>query len=133
MDLPFDAARVRLSYGERLRRDGGRAEARAHLRAAAEEFRRLGAATWAARAELELAATDETRRPGRWGLTAQEYAVASIVATGVSTRETAARLFLSPKTVEFHLGNIFRKLDVGSRAQLAHVFADLSRADDHAA
>jgi DNA-binding CsgD family transcriptional regulator len=134
MDLPFEAARLRLAHGERLRRDGGRVEAREHLRAAGDGFRRLGAVTWAARADREIAATDEARRPTRTqsGLTAQEFAVAEVVATGVSTRDAAAQLFLSPKTIEFHLGNVFRKLGVTNRAQLAHVFPTVGQ-DDHAA
>ncbi|MFB9338472.1 helix-turn-helix transcriptional regulator, partial [Actinoplanes octamycinicus] len=127
MDLPFDNARVHLSYGERLRRDGDRRAARNQLRTARDGFARLNAVPWAQRAERELTGTDE-RRAGRapTGLTPAEYQVARIVATGVSTRETAARLFLSPKTVEFHLGRVFRKLGVTSRAQLAHVFPELS-------
>jgi DNA-binding CsgD family transcriptional regulator len=133
MDLPFEAARVRLSYGERLRRDGNRSAARRHLRTAGDGFRRLGAVTWLARAERELSATDETRRPKHTqaGLTAQEYEVARIVATGISTREAATRLYLSPKTIEFHLGNVFRKLGVANRTQLARLFPTLS--DDHPA
>lgn len=140
MDLPFEAARLRLAHGERLRRDGGRVEAREHLRAAGDGFRRLGAMTWAARADREIAATDEARRPTgtrgatrtQGGLTAQEFAVAEVVATGVSTRDAAAQLFLSPKTIEFHLGNVFRKLGVTNRAHLAHVFPAVVE-DDHAA
>ncbi|WP_198170573.1 helix-turn-helix domain-containing protein [Actinoplanes awajinensis] len=127
MDLPFDEARVHLSYGERLRRDGDRRAARHQLRTARDAFAGLGATPWRQRAERELTGTDETRT-GRapTGLTPAEYEVARIVATGVSTRETAARLFLSPKTVEFHLGKVFRKLGVSSRAQLAHVFPELA-------
>ncbi|WP_155123562.1 MULTISPECIES: helix-turn-helix transcriptional regulator [unclassified Actinoplanes] len=124
MDLPFDNARVHLSYGERLRRDGDRRAARNQLRIARDTFADLRATPWVARAERELKGTDESRVPA--GLTPAEFEVARIVATGVSTRETAARLFLSPKTVEFHLSKVFRKLGVSSRAQLAHVFPELS-------
>ncbi|BCJ48172.1 hypothetical protein GCM10010168_25320 [Actinoplanes ianthinogenes] len=127
MEMPFDNARVHLSYGERLRRDGDRRAARNQLRTARDGFTRLSAVPWAQRAERELTGTDETRA-GRapTGLTPAEYQVARVVATGVSTREAAARLFLSPKTVEFHLGKVFRKLGVTSRAQLAHVFPELA-------
>ncbi|GLW31010.1 helix-turn-helix domain-containing protein [Actinoplanes regularis] len=126
MELPFDHARVHLSYGERLRRDGDRRASRDRLRFARDAFRDLGAAPWLARAERELGGTVQTRV--QIGLTPAEYEVARIVATGVSTREAAAHLFLSPKTVEFHLSKVFRKLGVTSRAQLAHVFPVLSRA-----
>jgi DNA-binding CsgD family transcriptional regulator len=127
MDLPFDNARVHLSYGERLRRDGDRRAARNQLRTARDGFARLNAVPWEQRAERELTGTDETRA-GRapTGLTPAEYEVARVVATGVSTREAAERLFLSPKTVEFHLSKVFRKLGVSSRAQLAHVFPELA-------
>ncbi|GIF08308.1 hypothetical protein Asi03nite_58460 [Actinoplanes siamensis] len=128
MELPFDAARVHLSYGERLRRDGDRRAARDQLRIARESFARLGAEPWAQRADRELHGTAQTRGAARLtpALTPAELAVARIVATGVSTKETATRLFLSPKTVEFHLGRVFRKLGVSSRAQLAHVFPELT-------
>ncbi|MFI1994790.1 LuxR C-terminal-related transcriptional regulator [Actinoplanes sp. NPDC020271] len=126
MDLPFDNARVHLSYGERLRRDGDRRAARNQLRIARDAFHDLAATPWALRAERELDGTAETFH--RSGLTPAELAVARVVATGVSTREAAAQLFLSPKTVEFHLSKVFRKLGVTSRAQLAHVFPVLSDA-----
>jgi DNA-binding CsgD family transcriptional regulator len=126
MDLPFDNARVHLSYGERLRRDGDRRAARNQLRIARDGFRDLAATPWALRAERELSGTAET--VSRSGLTPAEFEVARVVATGVSTREAAARLFLSPKTVEFHLSKVFRKLGVTNRAQLAHVFPVLSHA-----
>lgn len=120
MDLPFDNARVHLSYGERLRRDGDRRNARNQLRIARDVFQDLDATPWRLRAERELNGTAESI--GRSGLTPAEFEVARVVATGVSTREAAAQLFLSPKTVEFHLSKVFRKLGVTSRAQLAHVF-----------
>ncbi len=126
MDLPFDNARVHLSYGERLRRDGDRRAARNQLRIARDAFQDLAATPWQVRAERELNGTAETL--SRSGLTPAEYQVARVVATGVSTREAATQLFLSPKTVEFHLSKVFRKLGVTNRAQLAHVFPVLSHA-----
>ncbi|WP_221320760.1 helix-turn-helix transcriptional regulator [Actinoplanes sp. L3-i22] len=126
MDLPFDNARVHLSHGERLRRDGDRRAARNQLRLARDTFQDLDATPWLQRAERELNGTAETL--SRPGLTPAELEVARIVATGVSTRETAEQLFLSPKTVEFHLSKVYRKLGVANRAQLAHVFPVLSYA-----
>ncbi|WP_436534223.1 helix-turn-helix transcriptional regulator [Actinoplanes sp. HUAS TT8] len=120
MDLPFDNARVHLSYGERLRRDGDRRAARNQLRIARDAFRDLDATPWLQRAERELNGTAETL--SRSGLTPAEYEVARVVATGISTREAATQLFLSPKTVEFHLSKVFRKLGVTNRAQLARIF-----------
>jgi DNA-binding CsgD family transcriptional regulator len=135
MDNPFNAARVRLSYGERLRRDGRRTSARAQLRAARDGFAVLGAPAWVARAERELAAADEDRRrpaacPLRSRLTPQEYEVARTVATGLTNRQAAGQLFLSAKTVEFHLGNVFRKLGLRTRTELAHEFPR-PRQEDH--
>ncbi|MFF5075891.1 LuxR C-terminal-related transcriptional regulator [Actinoplanes sp. NPDC000266] len=117
---PFELGRTRLAYGERLRRSGLRVRARAQLRAAAGLFDGLAAAPWSARARAELSAT--AAEPGRdagHGLTPQESHVARAVATGQTNREVAAALFLSSKTVEFHLGNIYRKLGVRNRTQLA--------------
>ncbi|XVV15390.1 helix-turn-helix transcriptional regulator [Actinoplanes sp. CA-131856] len=117
---PFELARTRLAYGERLRRSGLRVRARAQLLAAVDLFDGLAATPWSARARAELSAT--AAEPGRdagHGLTPQESHVARAVATGQTNREVAAALFLSSKTVEFHLGNIYRKLGVRNRTQLA--------------
>jgi DNA-binding CsgD family transcriptional regulator len=123
---PFDRARTELCYGERLRRAKRRRESRIQLRSALETFERLGAEPWAERARNELLATGLTaRRRDRSGserLTAQELRVALEVATGATNREVAAALFLSPKTVEAHLGRIYSKLGLRSRAQLANSF-----------
>jgi DNA-binding CsgD family transcriptional regulator len=121
---PVETARTYLAYGERLRRAGRRVEARAQLRLALEIFERLGAAVWAERTRQELTATGETvrTRPGSTPLeelTPQEYQVARAVARGATNREAASALFLSAKTVEFHLGNVYRKLGVRSRTELA--------------
>jgi DNA-binding CsgD family transcriptional regulator len=120
---PFERARTELCLGQRLRRAGQRAAARQHLRAALATFDRLGAAPWAETARYELGASvararrrlDETRDR----LTTQEGQVARIVAEGATNREAASRLFVSTKTIETHLGRIYRKLGVRSRTELA--------------
>jgi DNA-binding CsgD family transcriptional regulator len=118
----FETARTRLAYGARLRRDGRRVRAREHLRAAHGVFERLGAAPWADRARSELAATGEIahrhRPAGLEELTSQELQVALLLGDGKTTREAAAALFLSPKTVEYHLGNLYRRLGIHSRDEL---------------
>ncbi len=120
---PFEAARTRLCFGRRLRRDGLRVEAREQLRAAGEGFRGLGAAPWLEAGERELRATGERlrrRAPAEpEELTEQERAIAGLVAGGASNKDVAAQLFLSAKTVEAHLTRIYRKLGVNSRTQLA--------------
>ena len=119
---PFDVARVRLAYGERLRRARAAAESRIHLEAALVAFRELGAAPWAARAELELRATGLTRvspgPPGGATLTPQELQIARLAASGLTNKQIAERLFLSPRTVGGHLYQIFPKLGITSRAAL---------------
>ncbi|HEY2443929.1 MAG TPA: AAA family ATPase [Streptosporangiaceae bacterium] len=119
----FEAARTRLAYGERLRRARNRVLAREQLRAALDVFERLDARPWADRARTELAASGETRRqrgPSTIDeLTPQELRIALLLAGGKTTRETAAALFLSPKTVEYHLRHVYQKLDIHSRDELA--------------
>jgi len=121
--LGFELARTELSFGRWLRHAGHRVDARKHLREAESAFDASGALPWAEQARRELTASGERarrRRPDtRDELTAQELQVALIVAEGASNREAAARLFLSPKTIEKHLGNAYRKLGVRSRTQLA--------------
>jgi len=123
----FESARTRLAYGERLRRTRNRKLAREQLRAAADAFELLGARPWADRARSELAATGERRRRSEPGtaaeLTPQELQIALLLTSGKSTRETAAALFLSPKTVEYHLRNIYGKLSINSREQLGQKLA----------
>ena len=127
----FERARSELAYGERLRRVRRRGDARSHLRAAFAAFRQLGAEPWAERARLELAASGETTRkrdPSTIDqLTPRELQIALDLASGLTTREAAAKLYLSPKTVEFHLRSVYRKLGIASRAQLTEAFA---RADE---
>ncbi len=118
----FERARTELYYGERLRRARRRTIARDHLRSALATFERLGAGPWAERARVELRATGETARTrddsSRDLLTPQELQIALALGAGRTTRETAAKLFLSPKTVEYHLRNVYGKLRVRSREQL---------------
>jgi DNA-binding CsgD family transcriptional regulator len=123
----FEAARTRLAYGERLRRARNRVLAREQLRTAADTFERLDARPWADRARAELAATGETRRrrdPSTIDeLTPQELQIALLLTAGKTTREAAAALFLSPKTVEYHLRHVYQKLGINSRDQLAQTLA----------
>ncbi len=125
--MPFERARTELCFGERLRRAKRRAEARGHLRQALEVFRAVGARPFVDRAEQELAATGERARrrdpTTTEELTPQELREALAVAEGASNREVATALFLSAKTVEFHLGAVYRKLGIGSRTELARRFA----------
>jgi DNA-binding CsgD family transcriptional regulator len=119
---PFERARTELLYGEWLRRDRRRTAARAPLRSACETFDDLGATPWADRARAELRATGESRADpppdGRFALTPQELQVVRLAASGLSNREIGAQLFLSPRTVGYHLHKAFPKLGVASRAQL---------------
>jgi ATP/maltotriose-dependent transcriptional regulator MalT len=123
--MPFERARTLLAFGRRLHRSCRRAEARERLRAALEGFEQLHADAWTRQAEAELRAAGARRRPERdeHALTPQELRVAAAVQRGASNRDIAADLFLSPKTVEFHLRQIYRKLDVHSRTQLVAALA----------
>ena len=122
--LGLERARTQLAYGERLRRAGRRREARTFLRLAHDAFVHVGAAGWGARAATELRATgeqvaDETQPLPE--LTPQELHIGLLVAEGKTNKEIAAAMFLSPKTIEYHLANTFRKLDIHSRAELARI------------
>ena len=123
----FEGARTHLAYGARLRREGQRSRSREQLRAALETFERLGARAWADQARSELAATGETARrrdPSTLDdLTPQEFQIAGLLASGMTTREAAAAAFLSPKTVEYHLRNTYRKLGIRSREELTTAMA----------
>jgi DNA-binding CsgD family transcriptional regulator len=123
----FETARTRLAYGERLRRARDRILAREQLRAAADAFEDLDARPWADRARAELAATGETLRRRDSStleeLTPQELQIAMLLTAGKTTRETAAALFLSPKTVEYHLRHVYQKLGIHSRDELAQALA----------
>ena len=127
-DRPFLLARVRLNLGERLRREGSRREARDELRAALATFEQLDAEPWSERARRELHASGETARRREAStvdeLTPQELQVARLVAAGASQKEVAATLYLSPKTIEYHLGKVYRKLGITSGRQLQRRLAE---------
>jgi len=120
-------ARAHLVYGEWLRREQRRVEAREHLRAAHDMFGRFGAAAFAERARWELQATGETVRKRtmdtRDVLTMQEAQVARLAAEGHTNPEIGAQLFISPRTAEYHLHKVFSKLGISSRRQLRHHLA----------
>jgi DNA-binding CsgD family transcriptional regulator len=122
---PFERARTELAYGEFLRRARRRVEARTHLQAALGRFEQLNARPWAERARFELRAAGRTARKRDPStvlqLTPQEMQVARFVARGLHTREVAAQLFLSTRTVDFHLRNVFAKLGISSRTELARL------------
>jgi DNA-binding CsgD family transcriptional regulator len=122
---PFERARTELAFGEFLRRVRRRTDARAQLRAARDRFETLGAALWAERARQELRASGERSRrrdPSTLDdLTAQEVQIAQLVAEGRTNRDVAAQLFLSPRTIDFHLRNVFRKLGISSRMELVRL------------
>jgi DNA-binding CsgD family transcriptional regulator len=118
-----DLARAHLLYGEWLRRERRRTDARAQLRLAYERFSDFGMDAFAERARIELRATGEHARKRTVDtshqLTPQEAQISRLAAEGNTNREIAAQLFISPSTVEYHLRKVFRKLEVKSRAQLS--------------
>lgn len=120
---PFERARTELAYGESLRRSQRRTDARVQLRSALATFEGLGTPRWAERARLELEATGISARrrdPSTLdALTPQELRIARLVAEGATNRDVASQLFLSPKTVEYHLRKVYLKLGVSSRVELA--------------
>ncbi|BCB80857.1 LuxR family transcriptional regulator [Phytohabitans flavus] len=115
---PFDLARVRLAYGEWLRRHHSTSAAREQLAAAQYAFEQLGAVPWTARAEAELRAAGATPAAGPAVLTPQEREIALLAATGLTNKEIGQRLHLSHRTVGAHLYRVFPKLGIGSRAAL---------------
>ncbi|MGY1739464.1 MULTISPECIES: AAA family ATPase [unclassified Blastococcus] len=120
---PFQRARIRLAYGEHLRRARRMHAARTHLTGAAEDFRTLGAGPWVRRADAELRATGLARggpEPGAapHALTSQEHEIAMLAASGLSNKQIGSRLYLSPRTVSGHLYRVFPKLGITSRAAL---------------
>ncbi|WP_256436485.1 LuxR family transcriptional regulator [Conexibacter sp. SYSU D00693] len=138
---PWERARTLLAYGERLRRERRRADAREMLVGALASFERLGSDAWAERTRIELRATGQgavrtapaTTAPeptpealaaaGLDELTPHELQIARLVSYGMTNREVAGKLFLSPKTIEYHLSSIYRKLGLRSRTQLAKLVA----------
>ena len=130
--LPFDRARTELCYGERLRRARRRIDAREQLTRASATFHALGATIWAQRAERELAAAGYSRQTptaqSPWAeLTAAETRVAGVILEGATYDEAASALFVSPRTIESHLRQIYRKLGVRSRSELTRRLAVTGR------
>ncbi len=125
--MPFELAVLEDAYGRLLRRVGERRHARERIRSAYEAYGRLGARPFLQRVEQELTACGVA--PSRCPtapplhLTPQELAVARLVAEGKTNREVAAELVVSPKTVGYHLGNVYARLGISSRTQLAARFA----------
>ena len=121
--IAVELARAHLLYGEWLRRERRRIDARVELTFAHEQFSDFGMGAFAERARIELQATGEHARKRTVDtspqLTPQEAQISRLAAIGNTNREIAAQLFISPRTVEYHLGKVFRKLDVKSRTQLA--------------
>jgi DNA-binding CsgD family transcriptional regulator len=140
-DRPLETARTALLYGEHLRRTRRRVVAREQLRSALDTFTSIGAGLWAARAEAELRATGESVRSrasesspsavtsrsaaaspsAAASLTAQELQVARLVSEGLTNRDVAAQLFISPRTVDHHLRGVYRKLGISTRTELARL------------
>jgi DNA-binding CsgD family transcriptional regulator len=121
----FHRARTQLLLGEHLRRERRRKDARVPLQTALEVFKEIGAVPWADRAARELRASGLTVRTRTTGdaraLTLQEEQIAEMVGQGASNKDVAAALFLSPRTVEYHLRNIFAKLGISARAELVRL------------
>jgi DNA-binding CsgD family transcriptional regulator len=129
---PFEQARTHLCYGERLRRSRRRRDARAQLRAAIEIFDPLKAVPWAERARAELRATGESvpdPGPLRERLTPQEMQIALLVSEGRTNAEVGRAVFLSTRTVEFHLSRAYRKLGVATRTELTRQLASAQPGD----
>ena len=125
-DSPFETARTLLAYGSRLHRARRRVAGREQLRDALEIFEQLGAAPWIERTTAELQAAGAIHRdpigdPDQ--LSPQEVRVAIAVAAGATNKQVATKMFLSPKTIEFHLGRVYRKLGIHSRTELAALVA----------
>jgi DNA-binding CsgD family transcriptional regulator len=122
---PLDVARIQLAYGEWLRRSHRRVDARVHLRRALETFRDARAEALASRADQELRASGETARKRDPStllqLTPTELTIARLVSSGMSNKDVAAQCWISPRTVAFHLRNVFTKAGITSRGELARL------------
>jgi DNA-binding CsgD family transcriptional regulator len=131
--LRGELARARLLFGEWLRRSERRVDAREQLRAAHEQLAGIGAAAFAERARHELLAAGETVRrrssDTRDALTPQEAQIARLAADGSTNPEIGVRLFISPRTVEYHLRKVFTKLDITSRRELPEALPDHRRTE----
>jgi DNA-binding CsgD family transcriptional regulator len=125
--MAVDLARAHLLYGEWLRRQRRRLDAREQLRTAHDLFSDFGMEAFAERARVELEATGEYARKRtvetRGDLTPQEAQIARLAGEGLSNAEIGARLFISKHTVEYHLRKVFAKLGINSRTKLAHTLA----------
>lgn len=126
LPMPLEHARTRFARGQTLRRLGRRREAERELRAAREQFVALGAAAYVARSDRELKASGQERSGGPTSLTPQETSVLDLVASGLTNKETAQELFISVKTVQYHLTRIYAKLGVRSRSELAAKYGPAS-------
>lgn len=127
LPLPYEWARVNFAYGQTLRRAGKRRDADVVLRNAREAFAGLGAQSYVTRCDRELKASGMNTKRGSVDLTqltAQEQAVATLVASGKSNKQTAMELFISVKTVQFHLTRVYAKLGINSRGELAARFRE---------
>jgi DNA-binding NarL/FixJ family response regulator len=121
--MPFERARTLLLLGQLQRRQRKKDAARATLSAALEAFEALGTPLWAARARAELDRSSGAPSQSL-GLTPSEQRVAELAASGMTTHDVAAALFISPKTVESNLARIYRKLGIKSRAELGRLIGD---------
>jgi DNA-binding CsgD family transcriptional regulator len=125
---PFERARNELLFGEWLRRQRRRVDARPHLRAALELFQQLAVSPWEGQARAELRASGETARrrdpSTRDQLTPQELQIAHLVSEGMTNREIGAQLFLSRRTIDYHLRKVFAKLRIASRTDLVRMGVD---------
>lgn len=134
LPLPYDRARINFAYGQTLRRAGKRGDADVVLRAARALYLALGAGTYVERCDRELRAGGLNLSRGDKGitnLTPQERAVADLVAAGKSNKEAAAELFLSVKTIQYHLTRAYAKLGLRSRSELAAHFRERGLSDPH--
>jgi ATP/maltotriose-dependent transcriptional regulator MalT len=126
--IRIGVARAHLLYGEWLRREGRRVDARVQLRVAREQFMQMGNDPFAERARRELLATGETVRKRSVetidDLTPQETQIGRLAAAGYTNPEIGAQLFLSPRTVEWHLRKVFGKLGISSRRELRTALPD---------
>ena len=124
LPMPFERARTQLLLGQLQRRQRHKETAAATLREALEAFEAMGTPLWADRARAELARTNVTPRHDL-GLTPSEQRVAELAASGMTNRDVATALFISPKTVEANLARIYRKLGIKTRAELGRLIGDL--------
>lgn len=131
LPVPLEHARTHFAHGQTLRRVGRRREAERELRAAREQFASLGARAYVARCDRELKASGQERGGGPASLTPQESSVLDLVATGLTNKEAAQELFISVKTVQYHLTRIYSKLGVRSRSELAARYGPGSEAGAH--